>query len=101
MEASSKGNPLTRDTKWLIGLLLPMIMATFSAVYFLGSMSERFKDVESSTERLHAVIQKLIEDDITDLKKRMTIQEAKDILPRAERNIADLEKRVRDLEKRN
>ena len=91
-------NSLQPDTKWLIGLLLPLIGTCFAGVYYLGSMSARFEGVEGQMKKVNGTIETLIKDDIADIKRRMAVMESKDILPRASREIEELDKRLRALE---
>lgn len=94
--------PMSPETKVAVRAVLALFGAVLGtgipAVYYLGQMSNRFESLEASQNDLQQTLEDVMHKDLHDVKKRITIMEQKDILPRAERQIQEMEVRLRELE---
>lgn len=84
----------------LIGILISLVGLGVPGLYSLGALSENVHTLNNSMNVVTSQITKMAEKDIADLRKRIIIMEQKQILPLAVTKFDDLEGRVRRLEGR-
>lgn len=94
---------LSRDAKWLIGVLLVIACPVFGFQWrqsseVSGAMVQ-LGGLQKSVDKLTTSVEKLLLEDVSDIKSRLTIMESKQILPRAESDIRELNEKFRQLER--
>ena len=103
MAGKSEQESMSRETKWLVsglvGVALSVLTLGAPGVWYLGQMAGRMEAMQESQKELGETLSRLVEQDISDMKARLTVMEQKQILPRAERELEQLEERVRELER--
>ena len=102
---------ITKDPNALaIGLLVAILGSIVTTAWIglqkLGSLDAQVQGVTSDVSEFGNQIMKvsdklsnLVENDVGDLRRRISVLESLDILPRSDREIRELELRVRELEK--
>lgn len=96
------GERLSKDTKWVIGVLLTCA-AAFSTVEYtqtmqIGKVTEQAAAAAKALQQLTATVQSLTVTKVATLETRMSVMETKQILPAARIEIDRLTERVRKLE---
>lgn len=90
---------------WVVGLVGAVLLASipyaFSMHGEVSSVKTEMKNLGKDISELAETIKEISRDDIQDLKRRMTIMENKGILPEADRRVTQLERQMRDMEKKN
>ena len=99
----------TMDDRWarnlLVGILITLVGGGLTlgvpGLFYLGSLAAGLDGARDDITMIGTQLQELIRHDLADVKRRLTIMEGKGILPDAERRVSELERLVRELEKRH
>lgn len=103
---ASEGS-LRKGERWLIGVVLssaigglvPLIGFQWRQSLEVTKTTSSIDSMQKSLEKLTNTVENLMQNDVADLKQRILVIEQKQILPKFERDIADLSERVGELEK--